>query len=161
MIFSLAWNFMFTVNWKVLVLKFLRIKNVLFFRPESWWKDDIYWSLKSSCFELFDDGKYSFFWVKKLIEKMIYTDYWETLVLNFSVMGNTIFSSAKKSTERLYLLGLFVLSMIFWDLGNTVFHAVKDCKYTWMLKELEIVVHNCFCMLCLLRLFGTCDHHQN
>ena len=104
MIFSLAWNFMFTVNWKVLVLKFLRIKNVLFFRPESWWKDDIYWSLKSSCFELFDDGKYSFFWVKKLIEKMIYTDYWETLVLNFSVVWNTVFFWVEKLIEIWYLL---------------------------------------------------------
>ena len=32
--------------------------------PKSWWKDDIYWLLKSSCFELFVDGKYGFFETK-------------------------------------------------------------------------------------------------
>ena len=32
--------------------------------PKSWWKDDIYWLLKSSCLELFVDGKYGFFETK-------------------------------------------------------------------------------------------------
>ena len=31
------------------------------FEPKSWWKDDIYWLLKRSCFELFVDGKYVLF----------------------------------------------------------------------------------------------------
>ena len=39
-----------------------------FFGPKGCWKDDIYWLLKSSCFNLFGDGKYGLFWVKKLIE---------------------------------------------------------------------------------------------
>ena len=52
---------MFTDNEKVLVLKFLCVKNVVLSEPKSWWKDDIYWLLKSSCFELFDDGKYGLF----------------------------------------------------------------------------------------------------
>ena len=37
------------------------IENVVFFEHKSWWEDDIYWLLKSSCFELFDDGKYGLF----------------------------------------------------------------------------------------------------
>ena len=117
MIFSLAWNIIFSDNFKVLVLKFLEIKNMVFLSqkvdgnmmftdywkvlvltfPEmgntifswakkltqiylpitgkflfstfrwweirsfleskSWWKDDIYWLMRSSCFELFGDGK--------------------------------------------------------------------------------------------------------
>ena len=40
-----------------------------FFEAKSWWKDDVYWLLKSSCFELFGDGKYSLLWGKKLMER--------------------------------------------------------------------------------------------
>ena len=86
---------------------------------------------------------------------IIFTDYWKVPVLNFSVMGNAIFSwaknfikrwyywllrssrfevfgdgkhgvfSGKKLMERWYLPGLFELSMIFQDLGNMIFRAVK------------------------------------
>ena len=38
-----------------------------------------------------------------LMEKMIFTDYWK-VVMNFSVVGNTVFFSAKKLMERWYLL---------------------------------------------------------
>ena len=55
---------------------------------------------------------------------MIFTGFLEVLVLNFWVMGNTVFFQPKKLMERLYLLGLFELSMIFQDLGNMVFRAV-------------------------------------
>ena len=158
MIFSSAWNIIFTDNLKVLVLKFLEMKNMVFlsqkfggnvvfsdywrvlvlifsemgniifswakklierwyllitekvlswtfrwweirsfFELRSWWKDDIYWLLRSSCFELFGDGKYGLFFSQKLM-------------------------------ERSYLHGLFALSMIFADLGNMVFHAVLVFK---------------------------------
>ena len=71
-----------------------------FFWDKSQWKDDIYWFLKSFLFKLFGNGKYSLFWDKKFDEKMIFTDYWKVfvlgnrkvLVLEFSVMGNTLFS---------------------------------------------------------------------
>ena len=80
------------------------MKNVVFFEPKSWWKDDIYWLLKSSCFELFDDGKYGLFLSQEVDGKMIFTGYWKVLVLNFSVMGNTVFFWVKKLMERWYLL---------------------------------------------------------
>ena len=134
MIFSLAWNIIFSDNWKVLVLKFLEMRNmvllsqkvdgnmvftdyrkflvlifleigntvfswaktlierwyllitekVLFwtvrwwkirslFEPRSWWKDDIYWLRRSSCFELFGDEKYGLFYSQKVDGKMIFT----------------------------------------------------------------------------------------
>ena len=44
-------------------------------------------------------------------------------------MGNTGFFSAKKLIERLYLHGLFELSMIFQDLGSMVFRAVEKASY--------------------------------
>ena len=88
---------------------------------------------------------------QKVNGNMIFTDYWNFLVLNFSGMGIQsvfglkgwwkddiywlakgssfeIFSdgknhlfSAKNVMEKRYLLGLFELFMIFQDLGNMVF----------------------------------------
>ena len=99
LIFSLAWNIVFPDNWKVLVLKFLEIKNMVFlsqkidgnmiftdywkvlllnfsvigntvfFESRSWWKDDIYWLLRCSCFELFGDEKYGLFFSQKSLWK--------------------------------------------------------------------------------------------
>ena len=40
-----------------------------FLKTKSWWKDGIYWLLKSSCFKLFGDEKYGSFWDKKLMER--------------------------------------------------------------------------------------------
>ena len=50
-----------TDYWKDLVLIFSGMGNTVFFEPKSWWRDDIYWLLRSSCFELFGDGKYGLF----------------------------------------------------------------------------------------------------
>ena len=135
MIFSLAWNIIFANNLKVLVLKFLGMKNMIFlsqkvdgnmiftdywkglvldfsvmgntvfFESRSSWKHDIYWLLRSSCFELFGDGKYSLF-------------------------------SAKNLMGRWYLHGLFELSMIFQDLGNMVFRAVW-MAWIWLSRFLK------------------------
>ena len=71
--------------------------------------------------------------------KIIFTGYWEVHILNFSVMGRTVFFSAKKLMERWYLLGLFELSMIFQDLGNMVFRAVilaagTITRFSWNTK---------------------------
>ena len=108
-----------------------------------------------------------FFWAKKLIErwhlvvtgkvlfwtfqwwkirsfliqevgwKIIFTGYGEVLVLNFSVMGNTVFFSAKKLMERWYLHSLFEFSMIFQDLGNMVFRGVVPGEETQQFQKLE------------------------
>ena len=75
---------------------------------------------------------------------MIFTDYWKVHVLNFLEVGNTAFFWAKKLMKRWYLLGLFELSMIFQDLGNTVFHAVLVNCSQWsftkqdLLKSLDV-----------------------
>ena len=41
---------------------------------------------------------------QKVNGKMIFTDYFKVLVLNFLVMGNTVFFLVKKLMERWYLL---------------------------------------------------------
>ena len=93
----------FTDYWKVLVLIFSGMGNTVFFwakklmeryllitekflfwtfwwweirsffKSRSWWKDDIYWLLRSSCFELFGDGKYGLFFSQKVDGNMVFT----------------------------------------------------------------------------------------
>ena len=48
---------LFADYWKVLVLNFSEMEIQYFVDPKSLWKDDIYWLLKNSCFELFSYGK--------------------------------------------------------------------------------------------------------
>ena len=62
----------FTDYWKVLVLNFSEMGNTVFFEPKSWWKDDIYWLLKSSCFEFSGDGNTVFFQPKSWWKDNIY-----------------------------------------------------------------------------------------
>ena len=66
-------NMIFIDYWKVLVLNFRTWEIRSFFEPKSWWKDDIYWLLKNSCFELIGDGKYSLSFSRKVDGKMILT----------------------------------------------------------------------------------------
>ena len=83
-----CWNFSITVffesrswwkRWYLLITeKFLfwtfwwwKIRS--FFESRSWWQDDIYWLTRSSCFELFSDGKYNLFISQKVDGKMIFT----------------------------------------------------------------------------------------
>ena len=55
------------INEKFLFWAFPWWKMWPFFEKKSYWKDDIYWLLKSSCFELFGDGNKVFFSAKKLM----------------------------------------------------------------------------------------------
>ena len=98
---------------KSLFWSFWKLEIRLFLAPKSWLKDDIYWLLKRSCFELSGDGKYSIFWSQEVDGKMIFTGYWEVIILNFSVKGNTVFFSAKKLMERWYL---HVFFLAFYDI---------------------------------------------
>ena len=147
-------NMIFTDYWKVLVSTLSEMGNTVF----SWAKKltEIWYLLitERSCFNLFGNGKYGLFLSQKVDGNMIFTDYWKILVLNFSLIGNTVLFWVKKLMEKWYLLvtekfwlmgvlvdgkyglfslkklierylrGLFELSMIFQDLGNMVFRAV-------------------------------------
>ena len=62
-------NMIFTDYRKVLVLIFSGMRYTAFFEPKSCWKDDIFWLLKSSCFNLAGDEKHGLFWVKKSMER--------------------------------------------------------------------------------------------
>ena len=154
MIFSLAWNIIFSDNWNVLVLKFLEVRNMVFlsqkvdgnmiftdyrkvlvlifleigntvfswakklierwyllitekvlfwmfrwwkirsfFESTSWWKDDIYWLRRSSCFELFGDGKYGLFYSQKVDWNLIFTrSFWGAVSIRLK--QKSLFQSA-------------------------------------------------------------------
>ena len=94
---------MFTDYWKVLVLNFSVMGNMVFFELRTWWErwyllimeKFLFWTfrwweirsffesrswrkddiywLPSSCFELFGDGKYDLFFSQKVDGKMIFT----------------------------------------------------------------------------------------
>ena len=119
-------NIIFTHYWKVLVLNFLEMGNTVFFEATSWWKDDIYRLLKSSCFELFRDGKYGLSLSQKLDKRwcILITEKFVFWSFQWREVRSFFFFSVKKLMERLYLFGLFEFSMIFQDLGNMVFRAV-------------------------------------
>ena len=88
---------------KFLFWTFRRWEIRSFFEPKSWWKDDVYWLLKSSCFEFFGDGKYGLFWAKKLMkrwyllitEKFLFLTFWRWEIRSFfnqKVGGKMIFT---------------------------------------------------------------------
>ena len=95
--FLITKNFLFWVFWR------WKIRSS--FWPKSWWKYGIYWLLKSSCFELYEDKKYDCSFLSQIVDgTMIITDYWKFFALNFSEIENTVFFWVKKFMERWYLL---------------------------------------------------------
>ena len=72
---------------------------------------------------------------QKVDWKMISTDYWKVPVLNFSVIGNTVFFSVNKLTKRWYLLvtdKLLFLTFWWWEI-QSFFSQKFDWKriYAW------------------------------
>ena len=104
-------NIIFTSYWKVLVLTFSEMGNTVF----SWAKKltEIWYLLESPCFELFGDWKYGLFLSQEVDGKMIFTGYWEVLVLNFSMMGNTVFFFSQKTD------GKIIFTWSFWAFYDT------------------------------------------
>ena len=130
----------FTDYWNVLVLNFSGMENTTFFEAKSWWKDYIYWLLKSSCFELFRNGKYSLFWGKKLMERwylliteVLVLGYLKVPVLSFSLMGNTVFFY-KKGNFYVVFLSFLILQ----DPGNMAFRAVINSIWSDELLHTEV-----------------------
>ena len=110
-------------------MNFSEVENTAFFEPKSWWKNDIYWSLKSSCFGLFRNEKYGLFLRQKVNEKMIFTDYWNVLVLNFSGRKIRSFFEAKSwSKDDIYQL-----------MKGSCFELFRDgkCGLFWDKKLME------------------------
>ena len=116
---------------------FQRWKIRSFFKPNSWWKYDIYLLMKSSCFELFTDRKNSLSLSRKVDGTMIFTDYWKVHVLNFSKTGNTVCFSSRKIDGKIIFTDYWqVLVLNFLVMGNTVFFSAKTLLEKWYLLGL-------------------------
>ena len=114
-------DMIFIDYWKVLVLYFLEKENTVFFEPKSWWKDDIYWLLKSSSFELFDDWKYGLFFSQKVDGKIIFTwsfwGFYDILGLEKNGFSCSAINSYKVRFEKISIMicciFIFTFSFIF------------------------------------------------
>ena len=82
-----------TDHGKVLVLNISEMGNTVFFEPY-WDEDDIYWLLKSSCFELFGDGKYGLSLSQNLDKRWWLPGLFE-LSMIFQDFGNMVFLCSK------------------------------------------------------------------
>ena len=119
----------FAGYWKVFVLNFLVMGNAVFFWVKKLMERWYLLITENFLFWTFWWWKIQSFLSQEVDGNMIFNGYREVLVLNFSVMGNTIFFSAKRLMEILYLLGVFELSTIFQDLGNMFFRAVFRANF--------------------------------
>ena len=119
----------FAGYWKVFVLNFLVMGNAVFFWVKKLMERWYLLITENFLFWTFWWWKIQSFLSQEVDGNMIFNGYREVLVLNFSVMGNTIFFSAEKLMEILYLLGVFELSTIFQDLGNMFFRAVFRANF--------------------------------
>ena len=107
-----------------------------FFQAKSWWKYDIYWLLKSSCFDLFGDGKYGLFWVKKLMERLYLLVTEKFLFCTFRWWEIRSFFESKSWWKEMIFTGywqVFVLN--FSVMGNTVFFHPKS----WWKDDIYLV----------------------
>ena len=103
MIFSLAWNIVFSDNFKVLVLKFLEIKNMVFLSQKV--DGDMiftdYWKVLVLTFSEMGNTVFS---RAKSWRKF--------LILNFSVIGNTVFFFSQEVD------GKIIFTWSFWAFYN-------------------------------------------
>ena len=135
MVFSLPWNIIFSDNWKVIVLKFLEMKNMVFLSHKVD-ENMIFTDYRKVIVLIFlEIGNTVFFWAKNVDWKMIFTDYWKGIVLNFSVIENTIFFWVKKLMGRWYLLvteKFLFWTFRWWELWSFFSQkAYENMIFTW------------------------------
>ena len=129
-----------------------------FFEPKSWWKDDIYWLLKSSCFVIFGDGQYGLFISQNVYGKMIFTwSFWvfhDILGLGkYDFLCSAVYDS-KKDLYRLQTLLDQGKLKHFWDHWH-----IKEIKAVLILilKELHASqVPNWFLLWCFFHYIVSC-----
>ena len=108
-------NLILTDYWKVFVLNFLEMGNTFFFGDKKLVERWYLLITEKFLFWTFREWEIRSFLRQKVDRKMIFTDYWKilvlghqnALVLNFSVMGNTVFFYPKIwRKDNIYLVFL-------------------------------------------------------
>ena len=121
----------FTDYWKSLVLNFSVMGYMVFFWMKKLIEDDIYWLLRSSCFELFGDRKYGLFFRQNVDGKMIFT--WSFCAF-YDILGPWKYSFSRSESRNLWT-----------EVRTTsVFKTVwiQPCKYIFFRKKLSVVNNN-------------------
>ena len=121
----------FTDYWKGLVLNFSVMGYMVFFWMKKLIEDDIYWLLRSSCFELFGDRKYGLFFRQNVDGKMIFT--WSFCAF-YDISGPWKYSFSRSEWRNLWTevrtTGVF----------KTVW--IQQCKYIFFRKKSSVVNNN-------------------
>ena len=128
-IFSLAWNIIFSDNWKVLVLKFLEMKNMVFLsqKVDGNMIFTDYWKVLVLTFS--EMGNTVFFWAKKLTEiwyllitgKFLFWTFWWWEIRSF-------FESRSWWKDDIYCL---LRSCCFELFGDGKYGLFFQPKYWW------------------------------
>ena len=133
MTFSLAWNIMFIDNWKVLVLNFLEMKDVVLLiqKVDANMIFTDYWNVLVLIFS--EMGNTVFFLAKKLMEKW-YLLITESSCFKFSVMENTVFFSQKVEGKMIFTHSFWVFQDIpgLWRYGFSC--SGRDYRSEFCLK---------------------------
>ena len=108
------------ISQKFLFRAFSKCKIRSSFEPKRWWKNNICWLLKSSCFKLFGDGKYGLLSVKNLNERWYLLDLFEFFII-FEVLESMVFCAVlfllfPLGFQLLLHQGLFPVTLVLFHL---------------------------------------------
>ena len=105
---------------------FLERKNVVFLNQKG---DENLLITEKFLFWSFREWEIRPFLSQKVDGKMLFTDYWNVLVLNFSVIGKTVFFWVEKLMERWYLLTNE--KFLFWNLRRWEIRSFFQPRSWW------------------------------
>ena len=119
-----------------------RWKIRYFFEQKIWWKYEIYWLLKSSCFKFFGDGKYGgegVFWAKKLMGRL-YLLITEKFLVWTSLRWEirSFFESKSWLKDDIYWLLKIYCFELFGDWNRVCFSAKKLMERWYLLGLFEL-----------------------
>ena len=115
-------------------MNFSEMGNTVVFEPKSWWKDDVYWLLERSFFDLFGDGTYGVFLSKKIDGKMIFTwSFWAFHVI--PRLWKYGFSCSGRSEVFAEFLKLLIYIMFFCSWFKSLFQTFgprdETANFVW------------------------------
>ena len=100
-----------------------------FFESTRWWKDDIYLLPRSSCFELFGDGKYGLFSAKKLMERWYLLGLFELSII-FQGLANTVFRAVMANEDLAELIESTAINHLIANLEENIRKEVNILQIT-------------------------------
>ena len=129
--FSMEYHFYWSLGGPC--FEFFKDGNDGLFEPKSSWQYDIYWLPKNFCFARFLGLVNTvFFETKNWWKDDIY---WLLKIFCFELFSDEKYGLFSQKVDVKIILGLFELSMILQNLGNTVLRAVKSWNFFGFFTE--------------------------